>query len=194
MKTTCAGHIVLQVNREWITLRRPEAILSTAKPTEVMDVLDRVQAHLDTGKIAAGYLAYEAAPAFDSHFEVHPTGDTPLAWFGIYPEAEKGMLTPEDTGEDFSFGEWKSAMDLEAFTTAVARIHTYIASGDSYQVNLTFPMEASFRVNRGDYSKRWQLHSQVRIWPISTPATRYSAHLPRSASLPSEARPSPVDR
>jgi para-aminobenzoate synthetase/4-amino-4-deoxychorismate lyase len=144
MKTTGAGHIVLQVNGEWITLRRPEQILSTAKPTEVMDVLDRVQAHLDTGKIAAGYLAYEAAPAFDSHFDVHPAGDAPLAWFGIYPEAEKGMLTPEDTGEDFACGDWKSAMDLEAFTTAVARIHTYIASGDSYQVNLTFPMEAPF--------------------------------------------------
>lgn len=127
-----------------MTLRDPEQILSTHRADEVMDLLQQAQAHLDAGKIVAGYLAYEAAPAFDKHFAVHPATNTPIAWFGVYTEAEPGRIAPADPGESFACGTWESGLDQATFTEAVRRIHAYIAAGDTYQVNLTFPMQAPF--------------------------------------------------
>lgn len=41
---------------------------------------------------------------------------------------------------DFSVSDVSAGMDATAFRTAVSAIHDYIASGDTYQVNFTFPL------------------------------------------------------
>ncbi len=41
---------------------------------------------------------------------------------------------------DFSLSDVTAGMDTATFRTAVSAIHDYIASGDTYQVNLTFPL------------------------------------------------------
>ena len=41
---------------------------------------------------------------------------------------------------DFSLSDVTVGMDTPAFRAAVSSIHDYIASGDTYQVNFTFPL------------------------------------------------------
>ena len=45
---------------------------------EVVPALQYIQLQVDAGYTAAGYLAYEAAPAFDSAFQTHPQSDRRL--------------------------------------------------------------------------------------------------------------------
>src|SRR5699024_12135077 len=46
--------------------------------------IEQVQEKVNEGKYAAGYISYEAAPAFCEHFTTHKAAQMPLVWFGIF--------------------------------------------------------------------------------------------------------------
>ena len=56
---------------------------------EVLPILRRVAGYVADGYHAAGYLAYEAAPAFDAAMSAHEASEIPLVWFGLYTSAEE---------------------------------------------------------------------------------------------------------
>jgi len=59
---------------------------------EVLDALARVERHAFAGRFAVGFVAYDAAPAFDEALRIGSRAPTPLLWFGIYdgPRADGG--------------------------------------------------------------------------------------------------------
>lgn len=123
--------------------RDPIQVYSTCDVGQVTSLLNTIDARVrDEGLYAAGYLAYEAAPAFDSALAVKPTGDEPLLWFGLYEEYSERL--PERIDESSPELVWRPEMDRRAFDGAIERIRDYIAAGDTYQVNFTFPMTAEF--------------------------------------------------
>lgn len=89
------------------------------------------------GLIAAGFVGYEAASAFDRALLVHHdhTG-FPLLWFALYPQA-RSMPLPL-IQDDFSLLAWQETLTQGAYREAFGRIHRYIAAGDTYQVNFSY--------------------------------------------------------
>ena len=43
-------------------------------------------------RYAAGFISYEAAPAFDRALTTRPPDDFPLLWFGLYEMADERSL------------------------------------------------------------------------------------------------------
>jgi len=105
-----------------------------------------VEAAVDRGLTAAGFLSYEAAGAFDRHLVTHPPSDFPLLWFGLYEPSNQGTHADE-ADESFHVSPWRPLVGKEDYLAAITRIRELIAAGDTYQVNYTFPMEASFEGN-----------------------------------------------
>ena len=130
---------------EWL-FSKPHEILTAWAVEEVLPALRRVDAALEAGLFAAGYVAYEAAPAFDSCMAVHPPGALPLLCFGIYDAPEILPNAGQETGV-FAPPEWDAGISEEAYRQAVDRIRAHIAAGDTYQVNFTFPLRAGFQGN-----------------------------------------------
>ena len=95
------------------------------------------------GKYAAGFLAYEAAPAFDAALRTHPPGDFPLAWFGIY-DAPEALPPLGELVDGVDPVPWRPLIDEAAYRDGVARIRALIEAGDTYQLNYTFPMRTAF--------------------------------------------------
>lgn len=93
------------------------------------------------GRWVVGFVAYEAAPAFDSALPVIRPQMGPLAWFASYRSADGPPW--EDVGSHHT-SRWSPAVDRDSYGTAFDRAHDAIRRGDTYQVNLTFPMRASF--------------------------------------------------
>lgn len=100
-------------------------------------VLAEAEAAAGAGLWVAGFVAYEAAPAFDPALRVASRGhgSLPLAWFTAFrhrratdPPTPRVAATPP---------RWTSAMTAEEHAIAVARIRELIAAGTTYQVNLT---------------------------------------------------------
>ena len=105
--------------------------------------LARIEAALQKGAYAAGYLAYEAASAFDPALCTHPPDDLPLLWFGLYAEPIR-IEAPPACEAEFSTGDWTSLLSEEDYRRAIEEIRGHIGAGDSYQVNYTFPMQTAF--------------------------------------------------
>jgi para-aminobenzoate synthetase / 4-amino-4-deoxychorismate lyase len=123
---------------------------------DVLPAMREVERAVAEGLHAAGFVAYEAAPAFDPALATRaPDGRLPLAWFGVF---ERRMETepveaPED-GAAAEIGELRADVGPAEHAARVARIRELIAAGDTYQVNLTFPLRAPFRGRPMDLYRR----------------------------------------
>jgi para-aminobenzoate synthetase / 4-amino-4-deoxychorismate lyase len=129
----------------WLHFRQPEHIYQTADRDEVLPLLETVEARVEAeGRWAAGFLAYEAAPAFDHALRVRPPEAAfPLLWFGLYPPPTPVQLEPASTAS-LPTPSWEATVTPERYRAAIAAIKEAIAAGLTYQVNYTFRLRARF--------------------------------------------------
>ncbi len=112
---------------------------------EVGAVLERAEEAVSAGRWVAGWVGYEAAPAFDDAFVVRPVAgtplaDLPLAWFAVF---ERRIPAGEPAGETVVTG-WTPTIDAARYRADIAAVHARIRAGDTYQVNHTFRLRAPF--------------------------------------------------
>ena len=126
-------------NGQWLQFKDPIEVYSTNDHNSVRTLLDTVEAQVSNNNFAVGFVAYEAAPAFDPALAVNNNKSVPLAWFAIYPEAQK-FVFPDVPRTPLASLSWQLSIDNDAYRSALARIKKYIHDGDTYQVNYTFRM------------------------------------------------------
>ncbi|MFC1498669.1 aminodeoxychorismate synthase component I [Verrucomicrobiota bacterium] len=129
----------------WRLFKDPVKILSANRPQDVLPTLNAVRKAVEEKHLhAAGFLAYEAAPGLEKACTTHDLQNFPLVWFGLFDGVED--VKESDTCEvaPFQLGKWEPSVSLKEYRQAVARIKSYQASGDTYQVNFTFRMRAQF--------------------------------------------------
>jgi para-aminobenzoate synthetase/4-amino-4-deoxychorismate lyase len=114
--------------------RNPVEIVRADVIDEVVPALQRVEAATTSGLWAAGYVSYEAAPAFERAMIVRPGAAMPLVFFGIFSHAEE--MADKWSGHD-TFPAWDTQTAPSAFHAAISQIHDAIAAGETYQVNYT---------------------------------------------------------
>ena len=120
-----------------------EEVLIARRVSEVAALLRRVEAAAAAGLHAAGFVSYEAAPACDDALRVRaPDARLPLARFTLF--RERVAPPPLPAPADDPAPEWRAAVREQEYIETVARIRELIAAGDTYQVNLTFPLVAPF--------------------------------------------------
>jgi len=127
----------------WLRFTRPRQFVTARTLADVAPGLRRVeQAVLQDGLYAAGFVSYEAAPAFDGSLVVNDDGHFPLLWFGLYEGVEEVELPTAARGTDSGELDWQPSVGREEFDEAMARIKALIRSGDTYQVNYTYRLTA----------------------------------------------------
>lgn len=124
---------------------RPRTAVIAWSIDEVTDRLRQVQRAVNAGASAAGYIAYEAAPAFDASMTAHPPGAIPLLWFGIYDDVRAVPLDTSEKRGDFQLGEWQAQLTEEQYREQFEAIKQHLGAGDSYQVNFTFPLRTLYK-------------------------------------------------
>ncbi len=130
-------------NRVWLAFENPVEIITATNIEDVAASLLLVQNRVETEQFwAAGFLSYEASPAFDRSLIVHSESEFPKLWFGLYREPRRFAL-PDDADEaaDNSL-KWTSSIGREEYDANICRIKNLIARGDTYQVNFTTRLRA----------------------------------------------------
>lgn len=120
---------------------KPAAVLEARTLDEVRDVIRAAEAAARAGSYAAGFISYEAAPAFDAALRVRSGARMPLAWFGVFPSYTSSLPAAPRASEP---PHWRIADDAGRFMETVEHIREEIASGRTYQVNLTTSLSAEF--------------------------------------------------
>jgi len=139
---------IIQDGRTWRCFAEPVQVITAVTPEEVWPALRAVETAVSQQHLyAAGFLTYEAAAAFG--LAVHPPGDLPLLWFGLYKQSGQQEIgesfnRPITQLPNYSISNWQPAVSQSAYHVAIRQIKEAIARGDTYQVNYTFPMRAEF--------------------------------------------------
>ncbi len=133
---------------------------------DVRPALERVERLVRDGMHAVGFLAYEAAPAFDA-LQVHEASPLPLLWFGVARTVRVEALPTAGDAISTSFAPvWNQGDYNRAFAIAQDHIH----DGNTYQINLTFPMRCRRPIDPvAWYSQLKQAQSANYSGMIQTP-------------------------
>ena len=122
--------------------RAPVRVVQASRLAEVLPAVAAIEAAVEReGLHAAGYVSYEAGPAFDPAVAAHPADEFPLLWFGLYRERE-AVAMPEAGGDPGL--DWQPTITPDAYRQAIRRVRRYIEAGDTYQVNYTFRLRTPF--------------------------------------------------
>jgi para-aminobenzoate synthetase/4-amino-4-deoxychorismate lyase len=133
----------------WLSFGAPKRVHSTHNLADVMPCLQQVQnAALRGDRWLVGWIAYEAAPAFDAALEVGQPPTLPLLWFAEYDEPDVLDELPipvQKTPGAHALNRWQPVMSDELYSEAFAAVHRQIQRGDTYQVNLSFRLRSQGR-------------------------------------------------
>lgn len=127
---------------EPLLFSEPVSIFETAVLTEVPAIMDKLEEAVKEGFYAAGYVSYEAAPAFHPDMRVQPQSEMPLVWFGIFNEPQKNV--PVEEQQTYAVSEWNMASSIDQYKEGIQQIKQAIERGDTYQVNYTERLSAKF--------------------------------------------------
>ncbi|ABX05627.1 aminodeoxychorismate synthase component I [Herpetosiphon sp.] len=123
-----------------LEFRQPLAIYQATTSAEVLPTIQAAQAAAQAGAYVIGYVSYEAAVAFDSALQSYPPAALPLVWFAAFAVPQ----VVEPTTQHYQLSPWQPTISLEHYRQAIAAIHAAIASGETYQVNYTLRLRATF--------------------------------------------------
>jgi para-aminobenzoate synthetase/4-amino-4-deoxychorismate lyase len=147
-----SGLVILHspADQRWLRFTNPIEIVTARSLSEVLPGLRYLEEQVRTRRLsAAGYVAYEAAPAFDAVLRVRSSAAVPLMWFGLYDHAESFDLpvpdrAPGPIGPWTPTVSWEPTITWDEYERAINAIKDHIAAGRTYQVNYTYRLRAPF--------------------------------------------------
>lgn len=127
---------------ETVAFSDPHAVLEAKSLEEVVAVFEQVDDYTSQGYYAAGYVSYEAAPAFHPEMAVREGAEMPLVWFGIYSGTHAPHLSVDG---NYEVSDWALEGSVAEYKNGIQNIRQAIEEGDTYQVNYTERLTAGFK-------------------------------------------------
>jgi para-aminobenzoate synthetase/4-amino-4-deoxychorismate lyase len=112
-------------------------VLRADSLAEVAPAFAALEAAVSAGYHAAGFVAYEAAAAFNPDLPAGEPPCTPFLWFAIFAERREEVATSALSPPRLALTPRVTTPDAAGYATAIAAIHAAIARGETYQVNYT---------------------------------------------------------
>jgi para-aminobenzoate synthetase component I len=122
-------------------------VIVARRAAEVQPALLRADAARRAGGWLAGYIAYEAGYALEPKLAplMPARRSGPLVALGVYDaprDAGPALAQAAEEAGLARLSRLRRGISRAAYDAAFARVAAYIAAGDCYQINLTFPLSA----------------------------------------------------
>lgn len=137
----------------------PLKILETRNITEVKAIFQQIETALNDGYYVAGYVSYEAAPAFNDRYSIHSNPQLPLVWFAIYDQPHKETVS--QSRKDYAISNWALTSNYDEYQDGITTIKNAIEHGNTYQVNYTTRLEANFSGDDYSFFKQLTLNQEA---------------------------------
>src|SRR5712691_2110525 len=166
----------------WRLFERPRELVVARRVDEVIPALRKIESECAKGAFAAGFIAYEAAPAFDPAFRTQVEKWFPLVWFGMYdnfhnlPQESMDASAvgqpsvvgrPSDVGLGFSPATWTPSISPAHYKEVFDQLQELIRAGQTYQVNFTYRLRTAIS------SSPWALFQHL----VSAQEAPFAAYL-----------------
>ena len=128
---------------KWLCLSSPRRLFAASRLEEVLPLLRQIEAEVErTGLYAAGFVSYDAAPAFDPALSAKRDADFPLLWFGLFQDKSEVERLPSGERTSALPSSWEQSITAEEYRDSLSSVRKYIEDGDTYQVNFTYRLWA----------------------------------------------------
>ena len=148
MKTGKSDRVILHdsLNNQWLDFHSPRQVYIARNKDQVIPVLEKICNKVENQRYhAAGFITYEAAPAFDEALTVRDDSSLPLLWFGLYDEPD--ILPGDDlkpSPPEDALLMWEPVLDKTEYTGGIKAVKERIRRGDTYQVNYTYRLRTPY--------------------------------------------------
>ena len=146
--------ILLKGKKKSLLFKKPYKIFKLTTSHSVDDVkavFHTMEELLKKGFFIAGWLSYELGYLLIKKLNpliLNKKNTIPLLWFGVY---EKAIEIEQEIFDEFTATDIRPKLTLNVskrqFISAINRIHDYIKSGDTYQINYTIKGKFIFNDN-----------------------------------------------
>ena len=127
----------------WLLFRNPLQVYRADTVEAIVTVFRAVEHQVEyNGLHAAGFISYEAGPAFDPALASPSPGGFPFLWFGLYREPEQ-VTFPPLPAEAAATLSWEPSISQEKYQDCFRKIKAYIRAGETYQINYTFRLRGT---------------------------------------------------
>ncbi|MEJ2546074.1 MAG: aminodeoxychorismate synthase component I, partial [Calditrichaceae bacterium] len=131
------------IENKWLLFENPVGVVQTNDINNVLIKLEEIERRVNDKKLfAAGFISYEASPAFDSALKTYPSDDFPLLWFGLFEKPK--TIEIAHLNQSNSKNHWKPSINRTEYHTIIEEIKNQLQEGNTYQVNYTFPLKREF--------------------------------------------------
>jgi para-aminobenzoate synthetase / 4-amino-4-deoxychorismate lyase len=136
---------------QWLRFTSPLRVVTAKRAEDVLPALQSVEGAVATeGLHAAGFVAYEAAPAFDAALPTKSDDVFPFLWFGLYRTPETLERLPAAAADHPPWWGWYPSISKVEYQRSFGAIHRFIRNGDTYQVNYTYRMRGTAQTDPWD--------------------------------------------
>jgi len=145
----------------------PRTIIAAYRAEEVAPAFEALQQASRDGFFAAGYVAYECGHALEPRLAplLRASPERPLLLFGVFDgPARAPDLAPQAPA---ALSALKPAWSFADYARRFAACRDYIAAGDAYQINLTFPLQAQWQGTPLDLYRQLRLRQPVELGGIA---------------------------
>ncbi|WP_245751678.1 aminodeoxychorismate synthase component I [Amphibacillus marinus] len=142
-----------------LLFKNPERIFSTYKRSEIVPILKELEQEIELGRYIAGYLSYEAAPAFDVNYQVNSGADMPLLWFASFKKPSPAP--PFSKLANFEIANWQDTQSYHTYQDNIRKIKEAIRIGDTYQVNYTTRLLSNFKGDGASFYHKLMKNQQA---------------------------------
>ena len=137
------NEVILKSSNEWVHFANSHRIISATSIHDVRHALQEIEQLVNANDWhAAGFVSYEAAPAFDNALHVINADGFPLLWFGLYSKPNVMQLPLPKM--DSAALNWQASVERTSYNAAIEKVKDCIAQGKTYQVNYTMRMNSDF--------------------------------------------------
>ncbi len=128
----------------WWQFRDAREVVAVTRVEDVLPALQQIAGRVESeGLWAAGFICYEAGPAFDPAIESRAPGHLPLLWMGLYAPPRLQQLPDLPADAAVPRYRWNPTVTRSQYEEAIRRIRELIAEGETYQVNYTLRLRAA---------------------------------------------------
>ena len=124
---------------------QPIAVHGARSQADVLPVLRAVESAAARGHWCVGFVAHEAAPAFDKALTVKPQNVPWFAWFAEFAPDNMVGQPLAGAGDGFRVSSFAGDTAYRDYAKSIESIREDIRNGRFYQVNFTSRLSASFR-------------------------------------------------
>ncbi len=136
--------------RRGLLFSAPAAELVCSGSGDIPRFFHQVERELRRGAWLAGYFTYEMGYAFEPVGSPPVRPRSPLAWLGVFPKSQSipfalfsELLKSRNRSSpwaDYWLQPLRAGISRARYQQNLKKIQAYIAAGDTYQVNYTFPL------------------------------------------------------